>query len=52
MGHVVGTAIERAYRRTDVLEQRRLLMEQWATYCEPRSADNVLEFQKSGGVTA
>ena len=30
MGHVVGTSVERAYRRTDVLEQRRLLMEQWA----------------------
>ena len=49
MGHVVGTSVERAYRRTDVLEQRRLLMEQWATHCEPRSADNVLKFQKSGG---
>jgi integrase len=49
MGHVVGTSVERAYRRTDVLEQRRLLMEQWAAHCEPRSSDNVLKFQKSGG---
>ena len=36
MGHVVGTAVERAYRRTDVLEQRRALMAAWATHCEPR----------------
>ncbi len=30
MGHVVGSAVERAYRRTDFLEQRRALMERWA----------------------
>jgi integrase len=33
MGHVVGTAVERAYRRTDVLEKRRELMTAWATHC-------------------
>jgi integrase len=32
MGHTVGGAVERAYRRTDYLEQRRLLMEQWAKH--------------------
>ena len=42
MGHVVGTAVERAYRRTDVLEQRRALMAAWAAYCEPQSAGNVV----------
>jgi integrase len=42
MGHVVGSAVERASRRTDVLEQRRSLMEAWATYCEPPVASNVL----------
>ena len=31
MGHKVGGAVERAYRRTDLLEQRRELMERWAT---------------------
>jgi hypothetical protein len=35
MGHQVGTQVERAYRRTDVLEKRRELMEAWANYCEP-----------------
>lgn len=30
MGHVVGGKVERAYRRTDFLEQRRVLMERWA----------------------
>jgi len=30
LGHVVGGSVERAYRRTDFLEQRRALMEKWA----------------------
>lgn len=31
LGHVTGGAVERAYRRTDFLEQRRALMERWAS---------------------
>jgi integrase len=34
MGHQVGGQVERAYRRTDVLEKRRELMRAWANYCE------------------
>jgi integrase len=34
MGHQVGGQVERAYRRTDVLEKRRELMTAWANYCE------------------
>lgn len=30
LGHATGGAVERAYRRTDFLEQRRALMERWA----------------------
>ena len=30
LGHVTGGSVERAYRRTDFLEQRRALMERWA----------------------
>jgi integrase len=32
LGHVVGGSVERAYRRTDYLEQRRVLMERWAQH--------------------
>jgi integrase len=46
MGHVVGTAVERAYRRTDVLQKRRELMTAWAAHCEPIAADNVLRLDK------
>jgi integrase len=35
MGHQVGNQVERAYRRTDVLEKRRELMAAWADYCQP-----------------
>lgn len=30
LGHVVGGSVERSYRRTDFIEQRRALMERWA----------------------
>jgi integrase len=33
LGHVVGTAVERAYRRSDLFEQRRRLMQQWSEFC-------------------
>jgi integrase len=38
LGHQVGNAVERAYRRTDLVDQRRGLMEAWARHCEPREA--------------
>ena len=48
MGHQVGTKVERAYRRTDLLEKRRELMTAWANYCEPREvADNVTPMRRS-----
>jgi integrase len=37
MGHAVGNQVERAYRRTDLLQKRRELMDAWAAYCEPRA---------------
>lgn len=33
LGHSIGTKVMRAYRRTDVLDQRRALMDEWATFC-------------------
>ena len=38
MGHQVGTQVERAYRRTDVLDKRRALMDAWAQWCEANVA--------------
>jgi integrase len=31
--HTIGSAVEKAYKRTVLLEKRRRLMQQWADYC-------------------
>ncbi len=36
---MIGNAAERAYRRSDLLGKRRTLMERWARFCCPASAD-------------
>ena len=36
LAHVVGNKVEAAYRRTDLFEKRRLLMQQWGCYCDVR----------------
>jgi integrase len=33
LAHVVGSKVEAAYRRGDMFDKRRRLMEQWATFC-------------------
>jgi integrase len=36
LAHAIGNKAEAAYRRGDVLEKRRLLMEEWARFCDSR----------------
>jgi integrase len=33
LAHVIGGKVEQAYRRSDMFEKRRRLMQQWATFC-------------------
>jgi len=33
LAHVIGDKVEQAYRRGDLFEKRRRLMQQWATFC-------------------
>jgi integrase len=33
LAHAVESRVEAAYRRSDLLEKRRMLMEAWAGYC-------------------
>ena len=35
LSHAVGSAVERAYARSDLIEKRRVLMEQWGELCAP-----------------
>jgi integrase len=44
LAHIVGDKVEQAYRRGDMFEKRRRLMQQWASFCEAvstRSEANV-----------
>ena len=44
LGHLVGEAVERAYRRSDALERRRALMDAWERYVTGRAdGANVVE---------
>ena len=45
LGHQVGNAVERAYRRTDLLEQRRKLMSAWSEYVEGSESANVVRLR-------
>jgi integrase len=45
LAHEVGNAVERSYRRSDMFEKRRELMERWARFCCPASAD-VIELRR------
>jgi integrase len=44
LAHSVGSATQKAYRRKAALKKRRDLMEQWAGFCYPTTAD-VIEFR-------
>ncbi len=41
LAHTIPDAVERAYRRGDLLEKRRAVMEQWAEYCDRKPAEVV-----------
>jgi hypothetical protein len=42
MAHVVSNQVEAAYRRGDLFERRRALMDAWAGYCTGSPADNII----------
>lgn len=51
LAHAVGNAVERAYRRSDLLERRRALMEAWAGFLAQK-AGNVVPIARKRGETA
>jgi integrase len=46
LAHVIGSAVERSYRRGDALEKRRALMQAWANFCESPAESNVVSISK------
>jgi integrase len=47
LAHVVGNAVEQAYRRGDALEKRRGLMDAWAAFLDGSSGANVVPLRKA-----
>ncbi len=45
LAHAVRNKVERAYRRTDLFDKRRDLMDQWGRFCCPATAD-VIEIKR------
>ncbi|WP_151717561.1 tyrosine-type recombinase/integrase [Gemmobacter serpentinus] len=44
LAHQVGSAVERAYRRTDMVERRRAMMQAWADFIEGGDTSTVVAF--------
>lgn len=50
LAHTISNAVEAAYRRGDLLEKRRELMEDWARYCgATQSQNNVISINRQMG---
>ena len=47
LGHVSGGSVERAYRRTDFLEHRQVVMERWSQFLLASSGGNVSLLSKT-----
>ena len=41
LAHAIGNKAEAAYRRGDLFDKRRKLMEAWAGYCAKKAGDKV-----------
>lgn len=51
LAHDVGSAVERAYRRSDMLERRRAMMTAWANFLDGRAIADDVEPFKVGGMS-
>jgi integrase len=49
LAHTIGTAVEKAYKRTDLFDRRRRLMSDWAKFCTAPAviSGNVVPMDKS-----
>ena len=46
LAHVIKNKAEAAYRRGDLFDKRRKLMEAWAIYCSAPKKGNVVAFKR------
>ncbi|NDB70206.1 MAG: integrase, partial [Methylocystaceae bacterium] len=47
LAHQIGDEVERAYRRSDAIEKRRMLMNDWTAFCLQMPAENVIPFSRA-----
>ena len=47
LAHTIGNTVEQAYRRGDVLEKRRRLMVEWASYCAAPARGEVVPLRSA-----
>ena len=47
LAHVIANKAEAAYRRGDLFDKRRKLMDAWAGYCTTPKAAKVVQLRKS-----
>jgi integrase len=45
LAHTISNKVEAAYRRRDLLEKRKLLMNDWQAYCSQPQANNIIELK-------
>ena len=45
LAHTVGTAVERAYRRGDLLDKRRFAMQHWSDYAYGKPSAKVVQLR-------
>jgi hypothetical protein len=48
LAHFVGTEVERAYQRSDMLERRRSMMAAWAGFLRGEAVEGALIMQFGG----
>lgn len=51
LAHVIANKTEAAYRRGDLFEKRRELMNAWARHCEPRKRGDVVPMRAKGSAS-
>jgi integrase len=46
LAHVIANKVEAAYRRGDLFDKRRKLMEAWAVFCAAPKASKIVAFRR------
>ena len=47
LAHTIGNKVEAAYRRGDLFEKRRRLMQDWADFCDLKASGEVIPIRSN-----